>query len=97
MIGGALGAETGPGEGIIIPASRLAGSLVGSALEDALQMSQNNKGTRSKICSLQSQVDEHQKKLDQDPEGPNANHWRIEIKAFMDRIERLQRRLPNGK
>ncbi|GAB2175293.1 RHS repeat-associated core domain-containing protein [Dongia sp. agr-C8] len=61
-----------------------------------INMAQNNKATRNKIASLQKRIDEHQKKLDEDPDCPPANHWRKEINGWKERIQRLQKRLPGG-
>jgi RHS repeat-associated protein len=94
---GIAGIETGPGEVGVIPAGGTIGSAIGSALEDFILQSQNNRQIRKKICSLQSNIDEHQRKLRQNPDGPDSNHWRTEINAWKVTIQRLQGRLPNGR
>jgi RHS repeat-associated protein len=96
-LAGAAGIETGPGETIIIPAGGLIGSAIGSAAEDAILMAQNNRQIRKRIAGLQQQIDIHQQKLKNNPNCPEANHWRTEIKAFSSEIQRLQARLPNGR
>ncbi|MEP7007544.1 MAG: RHS repeat-associated core domain-containing protein [Sphingomonas bacterium] len=63
----------------------------------ALEMAENNKQTRKKIAGLQAQIDEHMRKINQNPNDPAANHWRGEVSGWKSTIERLQRRLPNGR
>lgn len=58
-----------------------------------LRMAQNNKHLRKVISGLESRVREHQEKLRAAPDSVYANHWRKEIRAWRQRIERLQRRL----
>lgn len=61
------------------------------------EMAQNNKQTRIKIAGLKEQIRDHLRKIDKDPKSRDVNHWRTEIKAFSERIQRLEKRLPNGK
>src|SRR6185503_13874041 len=95
-LAGLAGIETGPGELGIIPLGETIGSVVGNALEPIL-MAQNNKQLRKRIAGLQAHIDEHQRKLDQDPNCRDANGWRKEIAAAKADIARIRRRLPNGK
>ncbi|MFT7722454.1 MAG: RHS repeat-associated core domain-containing protein [Roseateles sp.] len=60
-------------------------------------LAQNNKQTRKRIDGLQGQIDDHNKKLDKEPNCPASNHWRNEIKVWQSEIDRLRLRLPNGK
>ena len=62
-----------------------------------LEMAQNNKQTRKKIEGLQDQINAHEKKLELDPNGRDANHWRGEISGWKITIDKLQKRLPNGR
>ena len=62
-----------------------------------LEMAENNRQRRARIAGLQTIIDEHVRKLDQDPDGRDSNHWRTEIKAWTDEIQRIRRRLPNGR
>ena len=62
-----------------------------------LLLAQNNKQIRKRIEGLQQQIDEHKRKLEQEPDCPAANHWRKEIRGGEHEIEKLRKRLPNGR
>jgi RHS repeat-associated protein len=78
-------------------ASALDALLIPDPLGENAMLAQNNKQVRKRIEGLQAQIDEHKKKLEEDPDCDPANHWRQEIKAWEAEIERLRRRLPNGR
>ncbi len=107
IIVGIAGIETGPGDALLVAGARSIGAGIGSAIEDALHPpvsdwpdsimeAQNNRQRRARIASLQENIDEHRKKLENEPNCPAANHWRSEIRTWEDEINRIQKRLPNG-
>lgn len=106
-VAGIVGVETGPADIPIVAIGREVGSIIGSAIEDSktqpvalpdsILIAQNNKQIRKRIASLQDNIDEHSRWLDKEPNCPAANHWRSEIRAWQDEINRLQKRLPNGR
>ena len=103
-VGGVIGVDGGP---VGIGTGRWIGSILGRAIGDWVTgpevslppgpeiscMAQNNKQTRKRIQSLQENIDEHVRKLNEDPNGRDANHWRTELKAWQDTIDKLNKRL----
>ena len=103
-IGGIIGSEVaGP---LGIGSGRWIGAVVGKSIGDWVTgpeivlgepeiscMAQNNKQTRKRIQSLRENIDEHQQKIEKDPDSRDANHWRSEIKAWQSTIDNLNRRL----
>ena len=71
--------------------------LLDDPLADNAMIAQNNKQVRKRIDSLQERVDEHKRKIEKEPECDAVNHWREEIKIWEAEIQRLSKRLPNGK
>jgi RHS repeat-associated protein len=59
-------------------------------------MAENNKATRKKIQGLEEQIAEHERKIENEPDCDAVCHWKKEIQAWKDRIERLKKRLPGG-
>ena len=59
-----------------------------------LEMAENNRQRRARISGLQAQIDAHNNKLRNNPNGPNSNHWRTEIRVWTAEIERIRKRLP---
>ncbi|MFK5950274.1 MAG: hypothetical protein QM500_16060 [Methylococcales bacterium] len=67
--------------------------MVQTCLYQCLNNSKN-KNTRKKIKGLKDQVDKHNEKIKNDPDGRTVPHWESEIDAFQDQIDKLKKRLP---
>jgi hypothetical protein len=61
------------------------------------EMAQNKKQVRKRIASKQNQIDIHRRKIENDPDSRDVPGWEKEIRAAAAEIERLRKRLPNGR
>jgi hypothetical protein len=62
--------------------------------KNILAKANNNKQTRKAIDGLRKHVEKHLEKIRQNPNSRDVLGWEKEIRAALERIERLTKRLP---
>jgi RHS repeat-associated protein len=73
-------------------------AIVRYSIWDIILLAENTKSTKNKIASLMREADEHAGKINSSPpEDPDQNHWKGEVKAFLERAKRLADKRLKGK